>query len=169
MASDFGKQCGTISTTTGTMLRTGDGGTTNGSYMIMSVSGNAVDGYGTDNNARSTGDTVTPRDYLCAGCHGGDAFVKKGSSDTAGKTHPTLDADGTGITPASGFRGSKTTNNKINCESCHRAHDASTKSGTYILENNTGDNVVVNTNDNPRLVEPSHRHNRFCSSCHTDK
>lgn len=160
----IGNTCGT-SSTTASVTRTGDA---TGTYMMIAPSGNPINAFGT---AVNRGDTVdTSPNYLCTGCHGENAFAKNTALELAGTTHPLLAVTATTTVPVGTFGGTLTTGNHINCESCHRAHDASTKSGSYILEKNTGaDTVIVGSNTVPTMVEPAHAHNKFCSSCHSSK
>lgn len=72
--------------------------------------------------------------YMCTGCHG----AAPGNTGTT--THPveptiTLSAttDVTGRI-ASAAQATLTNGSKVNCESCHRPHDATTGSGGFILE-----------------------------------
>ncbi len=96
--------------------------------------------------------------FLCTACHGDSP-----SSTGTGATHPTLHA-APGMTGVSGTVSAGVGANglvsltdsaspKINCESCHRPHNADTDSGTLILEY-TG--AGLDESD-------------LCIRCHTDK
>jgi hypothetical protein len=103
--------------------------TLDGVGLLLSAAGNnATDASGTAN------------DYLCTACHG--------SAPGGGNTHPVLPVYTTNMSNIVGSNagaannfvthvgdntGSSTTGD-INCESCHRPHDADTEGSTYILE-----------------------------------
>jgi hypothetical protein len=55
---------------------------------------------------------------------------------------------------------SKTALAKVNCESCHRTHGASTKGGVYILE------IVDGENTDPRAIHPKIDFTVLCQGCH---
>jgi hypothetical protein len=100
-------------------------------YGLLAISGNATDS--TDNTA-----------YLCGGCHG--------NAPGTGSSHPTQpgtaglsdDVASTDVqdsitgTQGSLAKGWATLNdaNKVNCESCHRPHNATFGTGALILEAN---------------------------------
>lgn len=163
-----GNSCG--SNTAGTKAKTGDnfGATTSQTYMMLGPSGNQIETFGT---AADRGDTVvTPPDYLCTACHGLNAF-RDTTSGAAGTTHPLQTVPGLHTyTVSANFNATLTpTTSRLNCESCHRAHDAATKAGSYVLENDTADGVINSTNTVTTAVEPAHKHHRFCSGCHSNK
>lgn len=94
--------------------------------LMVEKSGNAV----TYSNAA---------DYLCTGCHG--------ASPGGNTTHPTMPTSSTsalsGVTTQlaaqetasdSGQATLPSSNNAVNCDSCHRAHNASGGTGALILE-----------------------------------
>jgi hypothetical protein len=92
----------------------------------------------------SSSDTTAGRTDMCTGCHG--AAPAGGNSSSAGgsATHPTISygmtaAASTGITvtmgdPATRSTVTLTSDSRVNCESCHRPHDAAQGSGALILE-----------------------------------
>jgi hypothetical protein len=99
-------------------LNTGDGlaVTRDVIRMMLQNSGNMRGGFASADN-------------LCTACHG--------VSPGGGLSHPTLPTATATSTMVPG--GNATTSlgkavGQINCESCHRAHDADTDSGTWILE-----------------------------------
>jgi hypothetical protein len=84
------------------------------------------------NNFESTDNNV----YMCSGCHG--------NSPGGGSSHPTLPGNnltsaavatlvGTQSDPFQG-KGTLTANNRVNCDSCHRPHNATAGSGAVIVE-----------------------------------
>ena len=123
--------------------------TLDGVGLLLSASGNnATDASGTAN------------DYLCTACHG--------ATPGGGSTHPTMpnfqanmsNIVGSNAGAADNFvthvgdnTGGSSTGG-INCESCHRPHDADTQGSTYILEAAGG---VLGTFIDEALL---------CSSCH---
>ncbi|MDF1536893.1 MAG: cytochrome c3 family protein [bacterium] len=126
--------------------------------MMLSPSGNAVDDGGGATN------TVTG-DFLCTDCHGaapGANTTHPVQPETTGAmsaaTLPNATVADNGVTP--------TATSGINCESCHRAHDASTawwagklaSDGHYILEAN----VPVLGGAGAEYVNEQ----VLCSSCH---
>jgi hypothetical protein len=105
--------------------------------------------------------------YLCSACHGTDPLTEITGSET-GFTHPTItaNANASSVTFAAGFGGTPTDSNQLNCESCHRAHDADTESGTYILET-TATGTSVTGSGTAQTIMPGHAHDVFCIGCHT--
>ena len=55
---------------------------------------------------------------------------------------------------------SATPGGKMNCDSCHRPHDAQTKGGRYILE------VVDGENADPLAIHPKIDFTIVCRRCH---
>ncbi|HWR96832.1 MAG TPA: cytochrome c3 family protein [Candidatus Methanoperedens sp.] len=95
--------------------------------------------------------------YLCTGCHGTDPATGK---EDKGHSHPMMAADLIGkniepVAPASGTLGGK-----MNCDSCHRPHEARTASGYYILES------VHGSNTDPKVVHPDIDYAVLCRLCH---
>lgn len=121
--------------------------TLDGVGMLLSTAGN------NDN-------TTTPAAYLCSACHG--------STPGGGSTHPVLPGYTTNMSTAVannvnqpnnyvthvGTNTTGTSTGQINCESCHRAHDADTDSDTYILE-------VAGPGDGSYIDEAL-----LCNQCH---
>ncbi|MBI4914292.1 MAG: hypothetical protein HY825_00450 [Acidobacteria bacterium] len=98
--------------------------------------------------------------YLCTGCHG----LKPGTAGgQKGHTHPLMAADmkreGRAPTPPV----TVTPLGKVNCDSCHRPHEAITKGGYYILE------AVESGNADPRAFHPEVDFTVLCHSCHDEK
>lgn len=131
-----------------------------------------------------------PTSRFCTGCHGevpGGSSVHPLTGSTisaavdAGRGTQTLIND-----PASGYAnaagapqnaeypGNVTTNNRMNCDSCHQPHDAPTDSGTFILEFNDGVGTGLAASTVSTVVLPAHRattamgieHNTLCVQCH---
>jgi cytochrome c553 len=100
-------------------------------YGLLAISGNATDS--TDNTA-----------YLCGGCHGnapGTGSSHPTQPGTAGLSDDVASTDvQNSITGTQGSlaKGWATLNdaNKVNCESCHRPHNATFGTGALILEAN---------------------------------
>lgn len=72
--------------------------------------------------------------YMCTGCHGA---APGNTGTTTHPVQPTVDnAATTDVTGriATAAQATLTANSKVNCESCHRPHDATTGSGGFILE-----------------------------------
>jgi len=94
--------------------------------------------------------------YLCAGCHS----VDPGTGQTKGHSHPMMNADaqklGRVVVPPVTI----TPNGKVNCDSCHRPHEAITKGGVYILEH------VDGLNTDPRAIHPRIDFTGTCHLCH---
>ena len=95
--------------------------------------------------------------YLCTGCHG----VTPGTGSGAkGPTHPLMSADvaelGLPVTPP----GSATAGGRINCDSCHRPHEAVTAAGVYIMEAARGANA------DPEAIQPKIDFTPTCHLCH---
>lgn len=112
---------------------------------LLALSGNPVE-WGDDESV-----------YLCTGCHSanpGTGTTKKGH------THPLMSGEvgRLGRDPVAPV--TATVNGRINCDSCHRPHEAETGSGYYIME------VVTSDNDDPRAVHPQIDFTVICQSCH---
>jgi hypothetical protein len=115
-------------------------------------------------NDDSDADNANPNNYLCTGCHG--------TAPGGGTTHPVLHqaggmsaastvvAAGVVTDQASGDDGGVSLvggdSGTVNCESCHRPHDAVTIAGTLILER--AGTIGANLNESI-----------LCAACHTDK
>ncbi len=95
--------------------------------------------------------------YLCTGCHGEAPGTGAGPK---GHTHPLMTARVAtlGREPAPPI--TATPAGHINCDSCHRAHEARTGSGYYILE------LVESTNKDPKAIHPAINYTSTCYSCH---
>ena len=92
--------------------------------------------------------------YLCTGCH--TASPGTGTGDK-GHTHPMMDARIETLAREVEPPVSATPTGRLNCDSCHRPHEARTEGGYYILE-------VVDARDNvPLLVHPAID---FTALCH---
>ena len=95
--------------------------------------------------------------YLCTGCHGATPGTGSGEK---GHTHPLMEADaaalGTPVAPPL----SATPTGKVNCDSCHRPHGASTSGGVYILE------TIEGLNTDPRAIKPQINFTPTCLGCH---
>jgi hypothetical protein len=55
---------------------------------------------------------------------------------------------------------SATPSGRINCDSCHRSHEAVTAGGYYILE------VISSSNRDPQVIHPPMDYTVVCHSCH---
>jgi predicted CXXCH cytochrome family protein len=104
-----------------------------------------------------------PDQYLCAGCHG-----EQPATVGQGQTHPLMLTDGMlsngGTMPLVAddpivFTSGK----KINCETCHLAHNAPVEGGYYILR------IVKSSNKDAKAVHPPVRANELCRKCHREK
>jgi len=95
--------------------------------------------------------------YLCTGCH--KANPGTGAAQT-GRTHPLLDAlvERLGHVPL--VPATATFNGHVNCDSCHRPHEAATAGGYYILE------AVAGTSKDPLVVHPTINFSVLCRLCH---
>lgn len=92
--------------------------------------------------------------YLCTGCHGGNPSTGK-----KGHTHPLMSANVANLgrdaqAPVT------TTPGKVNCDSCHRPHEALTRGGYYILE------VIDSQNTDPAKIHPDIDYTVLCHACH---
>jgi len=114
----------------------------------------------TPSGNRTVDDTATA-DFLCSACHG--------ATPGGGGTHPLSNISGMGdMSTTIGYRAGDANNGityanadnttsatgQIQCESCHRPHNASTNSGTKILEHTGAQTAYVNS-------EP------MCNLCHS--
>jgi hypothetical protein len=95
--------------------------------------------------------------YLCTGCHGNRPVTGVAEK---GHTHPLMDADVASLGREPTAPLSETASGRMNCESCHRVHNASTKSGRYILE------VVRGANTDPLAIHPKIDFTVLCHGCH---
>jgi hypothetical protein len=94
--------------------------------------------------------------YLCTGCHSSNPATKG-----SGHTHPLMTADVTlmpGEVPKPPI--TATPSGKINCDSCHRSHNAPSNGGYYILE------LVTSENTDPQAIQPKIDFTEVCHSCH---
>lgn len=94
---------------------------------------------GNNRTVYNTSNTGTAAD-MCTGCHGGSPTGGTAAAGTA--THPTISM-GMTVAATAGIQAKVTANinsvsltagNLVNCESCHRPHDAAAGSGALILE-----------------------------------
>jgi hypothetical protein len=139
----------------GTNLRTAVG-------LLVEVSGNDLSTY--DGTASATWPKTGTVD-MCTGCHGASGV------SAAGSTHPvisnmTVNATAAVIAKIDRFLGtvSHTNNTRVNCESCHRPHDAAAGSGALILEScDTNSTKTVWQ----RVVDAGYTNEAvFCNQCH---
>jgi hypothetical protein len=86
--------------------------------------------------------------------------VAPGTGETKGHSHPMMDADATKLNRLVPLPTTITPGSKLNCDSCHRTHEAKTNSGYYILETVDGQNA------DPRKVHPAIDFTVLCHSCH---
>ena len=95
--------------------------------------------------------------YLCTGCHGDNP-----ATGSKGHTHPLMSAAvaklGRQIEPPV-----TTTPERVNCDSCHRPHEALSKGGYYILE------TIDSKNVDPQKIHPEIDFTSLCHSCHDQK
>jgi hypothetical protein len=97
--------------------------------------------------------------YLCTGCHGlrpGTGAGAKGQ----GHTHPLMDADALALGAPVRAPASATTTSKMNCDSCHRPHEAVDVSGYYIME------AAAGVNTDPAAIQPKVDFTPTCHLCH---
>lgn len=117
--------------------------------------------------------TATAANYLCTGCHG--------ASPGGGSTHPTLPTMAVAASAAliadiqTGInvgvvqgQTTLTSNNRVNCESCHRPHNAAVGTGAVILESQ----VTTPASAKPAFQLASDNTNYMnqegmCVRCHT--
>jgi hypothetical protein len=104
---------------------------------------------------------------LCTGCHGG--------TPGGGSTHPVLanmgatTASAAIVTTVGGSGGTVTLTggDQVNCESCHRPHDASSGSGALILEHvGTASTKVLNDRATSQGGANYADEADFCNMCH---
>ncbi|MBI5191335.1 MAG: hypothetical protein HZA22_11785 [Nitrospirae bacterium] len=79
--------------------------------------------------------------YLCTGCHGLTPNSHPDSQFGEGFTHPMMEADGSKTRPLAPINLSF--NNHINCESCHKPHEADSRGGFYILRETELNKFIV--------------------------
>jgi predicted CXXCH cytochrome family protein len=144
--------------------KTGDAA---GTYMMITSSGNGVTVPAGDiqSGALQTRANATTGNYLCSGCHSADPISVITGSET-GFTHPLAAAASGSEMPKANTTMTKATDGSVNCESCHRAHDADSNSGTYILESNNTGALVTGAGTGTSLA-PVHVHDTFCNGCHS--
>ncbi len=94
--------------------------------------------------------------YLCTGCHS----VTPGTGEIKGHSHPMMNADAAKLNRAVTPPASITPNQKVNCDSCHRPHEALTRGGGYILE------AVDGVNTDPKAIHPQIDYTVTCHLCH---
>jgi predicted CXXCH cytochrome family protein len=94
--------------------------------------------------------------YLCAGCHS----VNPGTGETKGHSHPMMSVDATQLGRPPTLPATLTPAAKVNCDSCHRPHEAVTRGGVYILE------AVGSDNTDPRKIHPQIDFTETCRLCH---
>jgi predicted CXXCH cytochrome family protein len=93
--------------------------------------------------------------YLCTGCHSAAPGTKGG-----GGSHPGMNADISKLLTEPQLPVTSTPNGRVNCDSCHRSHEADSRSGYYILE------TVEGQNTEPLTVQPSIDFSVLCGKCH---
>jgi predicted CXXCH cytochrome family protein len=98
--------------------------------------------------------------YLCTGCHTANPGTTKNETDKKGHSHPSMAADILKLGRPPDPPTTATINGHINCDSCHRPHEAVTKGAYYILE------VVASENTDPKLVHPTIDFTVICHRCH---
>jgi hypothetical protein len=95
--------------------------------------------------------------YLCTGCHS----VDPATGQVKGHSHPMMKADmvksGMTVVPPM----TATPAGHLNCDSCHRPHEAATAGGRYILEAARGQST------DPLAIQPKVDYTRVCHGCHT--
>lgn len=109
--------------------------------------------------------------YLCTGCHG---LTPNTNPDAKGEgmTHPLMDADGTSMTPVDGTE--FTYNEHVNCETCHKVHEADSRGGFYILREvelrNANTTSVQAATANPYVIKKKTEieYAPLCHRCHID-
>ncbi|MDB4285443.1 hypothetical protein N9903_00875 [bacterium] len=91
--------------------------------------------------------------YLCTGCHTANPLEGGGS-------HPYMDAEveklGVELKPPVSI----TPNGHVNCDSCHRPHEAISSSGVYMLEE------VLSENTDSLMIHPKIDFTPLCLKCH---
>jgi len=94
--------------------------------------------------------------YLCTGCHS----VNPATGQVKGHSHPMMKADmvksGMTVIPPM----TATPSGHLNCDSCHRPHEAATAGGRYILE------TVRGQNTDPLAIQPRVDYTQVCHACH---
>lgn len=95
--------------------------------------------------------------YLCSGCHS----VDPATGQVKGHSHPMMKANmvkgGMAAIPPM----TATPAGHLNCDSCHRPHEATTASGRYILEAARGQST------DPVAIQPKVDYTPVCHGCHT--
>lgn len=120
----------------------GDGGTSH----LLARSGNSVEW---NEGQEST--------YLCTGCHS----VNPKSGEVKSHSHPMMEADAAKLDRAAPLPVTMTPGGKVNCDSCHRPHEAITRGGYYILEH------IEGLNTDPEALHPTIDFTSFCHLCHS--
>lgn len=108
--------------------------------------------------ARS-GNPVEPEagdNYLCIGCH----RESWGAAARQGHTHPLMRPDISKYNIKPFPPTTYTPSGHLNCDSCHRPHEARTSGGYYILE------AATSKNNDPRAIHPAIDFTPLCSHCH---
>lgn len=123
-------------------------GDTNTSHSLLARSGNSVEW--TEDDEAS---------YLCTGCHTASPATGEGE-DTKGHTHPMMEAsvkklDREILPPVT-----STPEGRLNCDTCHRPHEAMNRGGYYILE------IVDGPNTDPQAIHPKIDFTILCQRCH---
>jgi len=94
--------------------------------------------------------------YLCTGCHSVDPVT----GQVKGHSHPMMKADmaksGMTVVPPM----TATPSGHLNCDSCHRPHEAATPGGRFILE------VARGPNTDPLAIRPKVDYTLVCHGCH---
>lgn len=98
-----------------------------------------------------------PGVYLCTGCHGVSPGTGKGEK---GHTHPLMNARAESLTSPAEPPVTTTASGRVNCDSCHRPHEARTEGGYYILEK------IDSPNRDPRAIHPPIDFTTLCFTCH---
>lgn len=98
-----------------------------------------------------------PGVYLCTGCHGVSPVTGPGED---GHTHPLMNARMEILGNAADPPVTLTPSGHVNCDSCHRTHEAKNEGGYFILESVSG------LNRDPRAIRPFIDFNSLCFSCH---
>lgn len=96
--------------------------------------------------------------YLCTGCHSG----APGTGQQGGHSHPMMGADLLQLRHPILPPASVTDGQRVNCDSCHRPHEAPTTGGYYILEK------VGGANTDPVAIHPRIDFTSLCYLCHDE-
>ena len=120
----------------------GDGGK---ARHLLARSGNPVE-WGED-----------PLVYLCTGCHSVAPGTGRGAK---GHTHPLMKAQIENLGHPAELPITTTPSGRLNCDSCHRPHEAKTAGGYYILE------VIDSQNKDSKAIHPDIDFTEVCHACH---